>query len=532
MLYLSKKNIWDAMVFQDDDGLWHNYYLQFMGIVGHIVSSDRAHWETKPAIDFRVPGTWCERGECLTGSIFKWNGLWHYAVGSVVDNRPCYGFFTSSDLYHWELRDKEPVIESDGIIYDNHFTGIQGGLNVAFRDPYFRFDEEGNIHAYLCATKKGRSHRNTCAVVAHYISQDTIHWKALEPIADLGRYIRQAECPSVFELNGKWYCTFLDHGWGGLRWDNSGRTDTAGTYYMVSDNPDGPYAFTASPLLLGAGGDQQESWAGRIVMVNGEPYIYSHMTNPTGISSFKRIVQTEDSGLKCVYDYSLELLKKEVPRALSRVNPEQKTDIYVDLGEWDSTEKEITGEAEIMGTAAVLSRDENNFILTMKAGLRYGRAFGIAFRAHNFPGKNWLSLPGIPTPDQRRAIVIRFDYKNQKAEIVYLERADMEGYGIAQRNVVRGGEERLSESVSMTLEHGKEYEIRIVTRGPYTELYVGDDLMLSKSMRIDNRGDVELIAECGKAFFRSIEISAIEDLNVSEAIEPEYSFYTAKEGGN
>ena len=133
---------------------------------------------------------------------------------------------------------------------------------------------------------------------------------------------------------------------------------------------------------------------------------------------------------------------------------------------------------------------------------------------------------------KKRAIVIRFDYKNQKAEIVYLERADMEGYGVAQRNVVRGGEERLSESVSMTLEHGKEYEIRIVTRGPYTELYVGDDLMLSKSMRIDNRGDVELIAECGKAFFRSIEISAIEDLNVSEAIEPEYSFYTAKEGGN
>lgn len=517
------------MVFQDDEGLWHNYYLQFNGIVGHIVSSDLAHWETKPAIDFRVSGTWCERGECLTGSIFKWNGLWHYAVGSAVDHRPVYGFFTSEDLYHWKLRDKEPVIVSDGVIYDDSFTGIQGGLNVAFRDPYFRFDEEGNIHAYLCATKHGRSHRDTRAVVAHYISSDTVHWKALEPIADVGKYIRQAECPSVFPLNGKWYCTFLDHCWGGLRWDSSGRTDTAGTYYMVSDHPDGPYRFTKSPLLLGAGGNQQESWAGRVVMVNGEPYIYSHMTNPTGIASFKRIVQTEDGGLKCVYDYSLELLKKEEPRILTEVCHEEKTEIYVDLGEWESTEKEITGEAEIMGTAALLSRDEKDFILTMKAGLIYGRSFGIAIRANNFPGKSWLNLPGFPTPDQRRAIVIRLDYKEQKAEIAYLERADMEGYGIAQRNVVSGGEERLTDSVGMKLEYGKEYGIRVITRGPYTELYVNDDLLISKSMRIDNSGDVELVAECGKAFFRDIRIAAIEELEVSEAIPPEYTYY---EGGN
>ena len=71
MLYKSDGNIWDNLVIEDDKGLFHNFYLMLNGCLGHIVSRDLVHWEPRPVLDFHVPGTWCENGENLTGSVVR-----------------------------------------------------------------------------------------------------------------------------------------------------------------------------------------------------------------------------------------------------------------------------------------------------------------------------------------------------------------------------------------------------------------------------------------------------------------------------
>ena len=90
----------------------------------------------------------------------------------------------------------------------------------------------------------------------------------------------------------------------------------AGTYFMVSDYPDGPYTFSANPLLLGSGLDRQESWQGpgsknRRQMAHIFTYEFKN-----AFANLKEIVRSEDGGLELKYFPAIEKLTCDNPRVL------------------------------------------------------------------------------------------------------------------------------------------------------------------------------------------------------------------------
>lgn len=495
--------LWDTLLFEHL-GEFHLFYLHG-GDLGHAVSLDLAHWTEKEPINFKEKETWHERGVMLTGSILKKDDKFYYALGSVDKNgRQVYGFAVSNDLYKWEVVDKEPVIVAKPPYYS---TDITPGLSTGWRDPYFRVDDNGWIHAYLCAHSTIRDHTTSGAVISHIRSKDLKNWEYLPPIASIGHKIRQAECPSIIDIEGKWYAIFLDHGWGGMRWHTGGYEDSSGMYYMVADDPDGPYVLNDRPLLLGAGGDRQASWAGRTIKIGGKWLLYSHMSGITSFANIKEIVQTPDGGLELRYYPVFDKLINGEPVLIKNV-------MYMpnDWGIWNSTDGVIVGRADAMGSGAMMLEQANSFILEADVSMDYGAALGFALRTvtNELPPR----YPGMLPIQETSAVVLKLDFELGRAEIEKLFRARVEGYGHSTQDIVSGGYVRDFDRRSIELVHKNLYKMKILARGPYYEMYIDDILILCKYIDHPVNGGLEVLVERGQATFRNIRLTPVKPMEI------------------
>jgi len=493
--------LWDTLLFEHS-GVFHLFFL-CDGDLGHAISHDLAHWKEEEPISFKEKGTWHERGVLLTGSVLEKDDKFYYALGSI-DNygRQVYGFAVSDDLYDWNVIDKEPVIYAGSDHYSSETTP---GLSTGWRDPFFRIDDKGWIHAYLCAHSPVRDHSTSGAVIAHIRSKDLRHWEYLPPVASIGHKIRQAECPSIIDINGKWYVIFLDHGWGGMRWHTGGYEDSSGMYYMVAENPDGPYELNENPFLLGSGGDRQASWAGRAIKVDGRWLLYSHMSGETAFANIKEIVQTPDGGLELRYFPAFDKLIIGKQKSINSVIFMQN-----DRGIWTASDGAIVGRADAMGTGASILEQAESFILEADVSMEYGAALGFALRTatDELPAR----FPGLPPFRETSAVVIKLDFELGRAEIEKLYRARAEGYGRNTRDIVSGGFARDFDRRSISLLYRKEYKVKILARGPYYELYLDDKLILCKYINHPVSGGIELIVERGQAAFRNIRLTPVEPM--------------------
>lgn len=497
------RRLWDTLLIENE-GVFHLFFLS-NGDLGHAISFDLAHWTEVEPISFKENGTWHERGVLLTGSVLKINGNFYYALGSIDSNgRQVYGFAVSGDLYDWKVIDKEPVIVAGS---DHYSAEITPGLSTGWRDPFFRVDDNGWIHAYLCAHSPVRDHSTSGAVIAHIRSRDLKHWEYLPPIAFIGHKIRQAECPSIIDIDGKWYAIFLDHGWGGMRWHTGGYEDSSGMYYMIADDPDGPYVLNENPLLLGAGCDRQASWAGRAIKIDDKWLLYSHMSGITAFANIKEIVRTPDGGLELKYFPVFDKLIDGKPILIDRV-----ACVPNDLGIWASTDGAIIGRADAMGTGAIIREQANSFILEADVSMDYGAALGFALRTvtDEVPSR----VPGLPPMQETSAVVIKLDFELGRAEIEKLYRARAEGYGHHMRDVVNGGFVRDFDRRSINLEHRSVYRMRILARGPYYEMYLDEKLILCKCLKHPANGGIEAIVERGQAAFRNIKLTPVEPMDI------------------
>ena len=236
MLYRPKApaRMWDTTLYEEN-GVFHVFYLA-EGDIGHVTTTDFVSYTECPAIrDRGQKNAWNETGMGLTGCVVKWQGCYRMLLGSIdpVTRRQVYGLYTSPDLMAWTAYADNPVLEADGVLYDNIPDAADGGMFCAWRDPMVYDIRDG--YAYLCLSARTPhpGPDSTGAAVASVRTRDFIRFEHLPPLAEVGDRLKYAECPDCFVLDGSRYLLFLDHGWGGARVHTLSREDAAGTFYMV-----------------------------------------------------------------------------------------------------------------------------------------------------------------------------------------------------------------------------------------------------------------------------------------------------------
>ncbi len=283
--------IWDSW-FAIDGPDFHCFYLQAprsLGderlrhravSIGHAVSRDLRNWEILPDAlhpDHAAQGSW-DDFTTWTGSIVRHEGLWFlfYTGGNRAEDALVQriGLATSRDLIHWERHPANPVIVSDPTWYE------QLDLNLwhdqAWRDPWvMRCTEHDAFHA-LITSRVNQGPADGRGVIALATSPDLIEWTVHGPITEPGEF-GHMEVPQVFEFHGRSYLLFSTSAevHSARRRRRSANQLLTGTYYLVADDPHGPFHSRTEKLLLG---DLQGThYGGKILRVGGDEWVLMAM---------------------------------------------------------------------------------------------------------------------------------------------------------------------------------------------------------------------------------------------------------------
>jgi hypothetical protein len=312
--------------------------------------------------------------------------------------------------------------------------------------------------------------------------------------------VKYAEVPGVFELDGRHYLHFLDHGWGGLRIHTSSREDSAGAYYAVAETAEGPYELPEDPLLIGSGHDRIGPWAARTIDYDGGQLLYHHVAAArSAFGSLKRIRSRPDGTLYLEYFPAIESL--EVGGALLGVAGWQERED--DVGIWTRSATGVSAVSRVVGSSSTLARDRSDLHVQCTIRLDAGARAGVVLRSAVAAGDR---EPGT-------GVVVSLDAELQRARIEVLHRHPFEGWGFSASDVMQGGRERELDSVCLQLELGRPYALRCLARAEFFDVYLDDTWLFSKAlMAAAESGDVELMVERGRADFSEIRLAVLPPL--------------------
>lgn len=498
MLYQPQKpkRMWDCTLYYEA----LNYHIFFLsnGNIGHVTTSDFIHYKEYPdIIGFGKKGSWNENGVPLTGTLVKDNNVYKMLLGAIEPEtfRQVYGLYLSDDLIHWEEYDQNPVLVSDGVIYDKEVSPRDGCMYTAWRDPNVVTKENGYYTLCLCARLKQHSPDSTGAAVAKLKTKDFIRFEYCEPFSEVGTLTKYAECPDCFELDGNRYLLFLDHSWGGLRTHTATRMDPAGTFYQIFDTKQNQFIFPQDSLLLGSGNNRQCAWAARTVLgKDNKRLLYYHVT--ADFPSFgipKEIGVKKDKSLYLKYFSEMNhLYGKSVPIV---PRPLQEDD-----GHWETSKNNISGEIGIYGSALPIAEGEN-FIADCTITLGSCDKAGIAC---------WHS-----DKEETGAATVWLDYKNQRIMAEWEHFRAFEGFGDFQNDVVNGGMLRERDEKSLILKRNTPYVLKIIARNSTLDVYLNDEWVLCKRFPMcSGKHKISLLVERGKANFLSTEIHECEEIHI------------------
>jgi beta-fructofuranosidase len=297
-LRLADRWLWDFWLARDGPD-YHLFYLQALralkeerlrhwnATVGHAVSQNLVDWQVLPdALAPSPPGTgaWDDY-TTWTGSVIHHEGRWHMfytggrrAEGGLVQR---IGLATSKDLLHWEKHPANPLIEVDPRWYETLDTEIWH--DQAWRDPWiFHHPRSDDFHALITA-RVNHGPPDGRGVIAHARSEDLLHWEVRPPLTEPGDY-GQMEVPQLIHAQGRYYLIFCTADWThSARWrDRVGRPALTGVYYLVAENPLGPFHRPRDGILAG---DRSGSYyAGKLVRSPEDRWVFlaARMMTPQG----------------------------------------------------------------------------------------------------------------------------------------------------------------------------------------------------------------------------------------------------------
>ena len=478
------EKMWDTTLFYWK-GDFHIFYLA-QGTIGHVSTRDFAAYRTYPSIyGFGGPGDWNQNGLPLTGCVTEQAGRFLMLLGTIepVSRRQVYGLYTSEDLIVWEEYPYNPVLNADGVFYDNCPSPRDGGMYTAWRDPMIYQQEAGVYSLCLCARETETAPDSTGAVVARVQTRDFIHYEYLPPLVRVGDSVKYAECPDCFVLEGNRYVLFLDHSWGGVRRHTSSRDNAAGIWYRVQPGCQGDFIRPEDDLLLGSAEDRQASWAGRTVVAGEDRLLYSHITASRPGLAPPKVIRADEKGQLYLEYYPLldALYGPEVPAERSLVED--------DAGSWREEGGRLVGSCLGWGSATVMYPAAENACLTATITCQKGVRAGFALRCVA-EGEEW------------QGIVLWLDYEQQRVEMDQLVYRPGEGFGRACADIVNGGVVRNGDYKRMPLDYDREYRIRLLMREEFFEVYIDDVWVITKAMETAAlSGGVLAVVERGEAEF-------------------------------
>lgn len=240
------------------NGLYHLFHLIIPNhdYIAHAVSQDGIAWKrVKNAMFVGDPGEWdddmlwtMDVADCEDGSFeMVYTGLQLEDRG--VNQRV--GRAVSSDLIHWEKTfPKDLPLESHGPYYEDLQNNPRTWLS--FRDP-FLYKHNNEDYLLICGRASyGPVYRRGCVATYKKIDNKFVPIKPLlYPMA-----YDDIECPSLIELNGRFYLI------GSIREDIKVR-------YWYSDSFDGEYQSFHHDVLM-----PQGNYAARIVKDGDHNLVY------------------------------------------------------------------------------------------------------------------------------------------------------------------------------------------------------------------------------------------------------------------
>jgi beta-fructofuranosidase len=267
-LVLADRWVWDFWLVTDGDD-HHVFYLQapksigdpelrhWNASIGHAVSRDLRDWTVLPdALAPGPAGSW-DDASTWTGCVVRAGNRWAmpYTGTSSADDRLVQrvGVAFSDDLVTWTKHDG-PVLEADPRWYER--LGSGSWFDEAFRDPWVVPDGDGwRVLVTARATEGDPSGRG---VIGQARSTDLLAWEPLPPLTEPMGF-GQMEVPQLLEHAGRCYLVFCsDTPTQGPARQAEGLG--TGTFHLVADSPDGPWAY-AGPLLADPAGS---TYAGRL----------------------------------------------------------------------------------------------------------------------------------------------------------------------------------------------------------------------------------------------------------------------------
>jgi beta-fructofuranosidase len=466
--------------------------------VGHAVSDDLIHWETRPSLCVHGGrGQWNDlgpgRGGAKSGQVIHHEGVFYLYVGATQsDGLQVVGVWTSPDLDHWEEHPANPVMRPAGPHYLDAST--KGRPSVCWRDPHiFPCEEDGFYHAVLCSRlPQYDPDQQSGTAIGHLRSKDLIHWEHLPPLATPGDRFWQIEEPEVLQMDGRYYVMFEGGTTGGMRTSTPTRDDARGTFYMIGGaDLDAPFTRPADDLLIGNGLGSRCASTGRALPWQGaQLFLHFCIARRPMLGTPKQIRARTDGTLYLEYMPVLEKLETEI--LLDSVG-DMPTLASRDAGHWHRADAELWGHVNTMGTACSLGEEVADLHLYCTISGPSAARAGVVLRIdrHGDSGVN------------PRGIGIILDFAQQR---VFL--SDARSYPATGWYC-----KPLDDICRVSLRRDGSHELRCFARGEHFEVYLDNRWIFTAALpEAPATGTVELMVERGKAAFSDLHLAAIEPL--------------------
>ncbi len=490
--------VWDAWCMLKDDEV-HVYHLQrnrpdaevepgLQEKLGHAVSRDLVHWETRPPALAPDPANPHDDRQPWTGCAFWHEGRGHlyYTMRGSADDTMLQkiGLATTDDPDRWTRHPENPVIVPDPRWYADEQRPCPGRVDC--RDLVVIADPKGGWLGYYATRQPGEELPET-AVIACVHSEDLVHWEHRPPAFAPGKYAC-IEVPEVFQMNGRWYMTCLTGHWYGNRGYWADPNLICGTIFAVAEQPEGPFEEVVKDNALMAG-RTTAPLSCRSFFFEGEQHVLytdrerigrtdaGDMT--WGTLSTPKVYRTDGDRLYAAY---LPRIETEVTKELIGPDrpPVELTDrVWGKVWQMPTVrwtrEDAIHGESRTGWDVMRFDAAAESFIFEATITIESGEAAGLALRMD----------------DPMMGAVVALEAEQQAVAFYAVPAFDF------------------AEKRRTPVPRGTPIHLRLVNRLEHVEIYINDELRLAFSRYRGIGGHVGLFVDRATAAFQNIRLRAM-----------------------